>query len=680
MDKPFFLDKTVVFSQIPLFFDLTTKEKDLVFESSEVISYKPGDIIYRQGNAPDAFFCILTGRVQIFSQKDGTEETLEFITRGKYFGFISLLTGEPHSVSARAVNDTLIIRIPRENFEKILKQIPRLAIDLSQMLSRRLKRKDLHPKSIFESTLVSIYGDALIADDAALYALNLAVSLKKEAGKKVILVDLKPESSAIWKVLNIPSSACFLAWEQFFHPQDVFRKVIHSEAGVDVLGVCSPLRGTGDIAPLVALLTTLVNDYHYCLLHVPADFGPEAFKILYQSDIVHLLAAPVPDSVRKLSRLFEMSGLLEKVRRKKLRLLIVEEKNVHGRGKTLSVCQEETLFHLPVFATLPPQREGEPFLISSDPLTPYAHAIRRIARQMGEVIVGLALGSGSAMGLSHIGVLQILEEEGINVDMLAGSSIGALFGAFWTAGYSAGEIQTIVLKNNKTRYLLGLDDLMFPLRGIIRGHHVRSFLKRYLGNKTFCDVRMPFRVVACDARTMQQTVFESGKLIDAVMASISIPGIFAPYGLAGKYYLDGGIVNPLPSDVLVNAGAKKVIAVNVLPSPEEIARTYELNVQKRVKPDFVKQGVLRYPWFCLKHKVQEWMDPNLFGLIVSTVQSMEFLMAQLRCMDQLDICLHPDMTGVIWSDFEHAEDLIARGRRETMAHMDQIKRLISNPQ
>jgi CRP-like cAMP-binding protein len=123
------------------------------------LTIKAGEIIYRQGDPPDAFYCIISGRVEVFVEKGGHCDTLEHIHRGKYFGFISLLTGEPHSVSARAVNDTVMARIPGIKFKEILHRIPRLAIDLSQMLSRRLKRRDLHPKTIFESTVVSFFGD-----------------------------------------------------------------------------------------------------------------------------------------------------------------------------------------------------------------------------------------------------------------------------------------------------------------------------------------------------------------------------------------------------------------------------------------------------------------------------------------------------------------------------------------
>jgi len=678
MEQPTLLfDKALIFRHIPLFSGLNPFERRMVFDALEIVDYKSGETIYRQGDPPDAFYCIISGRVEVFVEKAGHPETLEHIHRGKYFGFISLLTGEPHSVSARAVNDTVMARIPADKFKAILHRIPRLAIDLSRMLSRRLKRRDLHPKSIFESTIVSFFGDALTKNDTALYALNLAIGLKEQTAKKVVLVDFSGGDSLIRGVLGLGPSASILPKDLVYHPTRIFEFVLHPQAGIDVLFVEAKAAGTTNVAAFISLATTLVNDYHFCLVHLPCDFGPQAFKILAQSDVVHLVMTPHADALRKMSRLLDMTGLsCDSSFRKKMRLLIVEKKEAHSKGRQFSACMEESVFHLPVYATLPPQGIDRPFLVLGHPLDPYSRVIRRVARQMGEVLVGLAFGSGSAMGLAHIGVMQVIEEEGIPVDLVSGSSIGAMFGAFWAAGYSAGEIQTIVLKNNKKSYLFGFDDLMMPLRGLIRGRHVRSFLKRYLGDKTFYDLKMPFRVVACDCRSMRQVVFDSGRLVDAIMASISIPGVFAPHAVGGRFYIDGGIINPLPTDVLVEAGAKKIIAVNVLPSPEEIERTYDLLQKKRVRPDFKKQGLWHYPWFYFRDRFHEWLDPNIFGIIVSTVQSMEYLLAQVSSLGQSDVVLHPDMTGISWSCFEHAEELISRGRQEARRCLPQIRSLV----
>lgn len=677
MDKPPILfDKSLILRHIPLFSGLNFFERKLILNSLEVVEYKKSEIIYREGDPPDAIYCIISGRVEVFTERAGHEEVLEYITRGKYFGFISLLTGEPHSVSARAVNDTVIARIPTQSFGVILKNIPRLAIDLSQMLSRRLKRKDLHPKSIFESTIIAVYGAGPMNAEASLYALNLSLGLRKETQKKVVFVLACADDPFVCDLVKIPPDVGFSATGRFFRSEDVSKNIFHHDKGIDVLRIpCAPDRKP-EASFLISLVTMLINDYHFCVVHLPPELGAEAFKMLAQSDTVHLLLNPDAGFIKKARSELESSGVLDdKEVRKKIKLLVVEDPVFHGKGPQLSLEEEASLFHQPIYATLPSSREGRMSLMAQDDKDPYCKTIRRISRQVGEVLVGIALGSGSAMGMAQVGVLKVLEEENIPVDIVAGCSIGAFIGALWCCGYSAKEVEAIILANNKRKYLFGLDDLTFPLHGLIRGKHIQTFLKRYLGEKTFYEIKRPFKVVACDCMSMRQVIFDSGRLLDAVMASISIPGVFVPYKIAGRYYIDGGILNPLPTDVLVEAGAKKILAVNVLPSGDEIERTYELMKDKEAealkKPFFFKK--LKEAYFKKKACM---MQPNIFDVIISSVQSFEYSLAQLSGLSQADVMLHPDMVDVSWSAFERAKELIQRGEEETRSRLPEIRDLI----
>ncbi len=222
----------------------------------------------------------------------------------------------------------------------------------------------------------------------------------------------------------------------------------------------------------------------------------------------------------------------------------------------------------------------------------------------------------------------------------------------------------------------GWNDLTFPLHGLIQGNYIRAFLNKYLKDKTFYDIQRPLKIVACDCLTMRQVVFDSGRLIDAVMASVSIPGVFQPYKIADHYYIDGGILNPLPTDVLVDAGARKIIAVNVLPSPEEIERTREL-ITKRALLEAARRSPFKKAVSLIQHKQEGFLKPNIFDVIVSSVQSMEYALAQLSSLSQSDVTLHPDMTAMFWSAFDHAPDLIKRGEEETLLHLSQIKELVA---
>ena len=655
MDRPSLLfDKSLVLRYIPLFNGLNFFERKIICGALEIVEVKRSQMIYAQGSPQDAFYCILSGRVEIFIDKDGRQETLEYIHRGKYFGFISLLTGEPHSVNARAVNDTVLAKISQRDFNAILKSIPRLAIDLSQMLSRRLKRKDIHPKSIFESTIVSVYSDDVDLLDSSLYTLNLALALKRQTKKQVIVVDAAAKGGVVCEALQLGSCSGFLPPGKFFHAEDVNSKIIRHQKGIDVLRVSFDEQKKFDTALLVSILTLLANDYHYCIVVLTSDSAPEVFKVLSQSDVVHLLVAPDASSVKQMFAAMDKSGVWQDSElKKKIKLILFEEGDTHGKGAQLRGEEEAALLHQPIFATLPRPHKHGFFFAQDDSLDPYSKAIRRIARQMGEVLVGLALGSGSAMGLSHIGVLKVLEREGIPIDVVCGSSMGALIGALWCAGFTAFEVENIILKNKNKKYLFGVDDLAFPIHGLIRGKHVHNFLKRYLGELTFCDIKRPFKVVATDCVSMKQVVFDSGKLVDAVMASVSLPGVFVPYKIADHYYIDGGILDPLPTDVLVESGAKRIISVNVLPSPDDIERTSGIKNKGRLE------------------------RPNIFDVIVSSVQSIEYLLAQMSGLSQSDVILHPDTTAVSWADFEKAKDLIKRGEEEAFLHLKEIRELVS---
>lgn len=680
MDRPAYLfDKSLIFSQTPLFAGLNFFERKLVFDSLEIGEFKKSQVVYHQGSPADAFYCIISGRVGIFIEKEGREELLEYIHRGKYFGFISLLTGEPHSVCARAVNDTVVAKISKEDFNAILKRIPRLAIELSRMLSRRLKRKDFHPKSIFESTIIATFSDETIGFESSCYALNLALGLRRETQKKVVLVDVDIPDSAICESLGIDRSLGFFAAQPLFNTEEVFKKIIRHTSGIDVLRILSKKDIKPSVPLLISLLTMLVNDYHYCIFPLSSDFGAEAFKILAQSDLVHLIVAPDPQSLRRTSQIMEVCQVwTDPELKKKIKLIILEEPKIHGKGPKLSSEEEAALFHQPIFATLPPLEAKKPFLIKADFKDPYSKTIRRISRQVGDILVGLALGSGSAMGLAHIGILKVLEKEGIPVDIVCGSSIGALIGALWCSGYSAKEVEHIILENKDKKYFFSLDDLTLSVRGLTKGKHVYRFLKKYLNNKTFCDLKRPFRVVACDYLSMKQVVFDSGRLIDAVLASISIPGVFQPYKIRDRYYIDGGILNPLPTDVLVRYGAEKIISVNVLPSPDEIERTNEL-FKRQSSHVNINWPLLKKIVLLAKNKIRDILKPNIFDILVLSTQSSEYLLAQLNSLSQSDVALHPDMTAVSWAAFDEAAEIIKRGEEEARLHLSEIKELVNQP-
>ena len=175
--------------------------------------------------------------------------------------------------------------------------------------------------------------------------------------------------------------------------------------------------------------------------------------------------------------------------------------------------------------------------------------------------VGVALGSGSARGLAHIGVLRALQEAGINVHCVAGTSMGAVVGAV----YASGKIERMAerLANLDWAGIVALLDPVFPRSGLIDGQRVAEFVRAHVPGALIEDLALPFAAVATDWETGAEVVAQSGDLTEAVRASIAVPGIVTPVRSNGRLLVDGGLVNPVPVSVARALGAEVVIAVDL---------------------------------------------------------------------------------------------------------------------
>ena len=178
--------------------------------------------------------------------------------------------------------------------------------------------------------------------------------------------------------------------------------------------------------------------------------------------------------------------------------------------------------------------------------------------------VGLALSGGGARGLAHIGVLEILEREGVPIDYLAGTSMGGVIAAGYAAGLSPDFLEQEALRMASLRRLLALADPSRPWRGFFEGRKVRAYLIGHLGDRTFDDLRLPLALVAVDLNDGREVILRDGQVVDAVRATISLPGVFTPVERDGQLLVDGGLLNSLPADVVRGMGADAVVAVDVL--------------------------------------------------------------------------------------------------------------------
>jgi len=183
--------------------------------------------------------------------------------------------------------------------------------------------------------------------------------------------------------------------------------------------------------------------------------------------------------------------------------------------------------------------------------------------------IGLALGSGSARGLAHIGVLKVFEKERIPINAISGSSMGALIGGLYAAGMPLAELESIALKVTRRAVLAYIDPIP-SLKGLMVGKKIEEMLRSFIGNKDFSEVRIPLAIVATDILTGEELVFkDTGGVVDAIRASISIPVVFVPVRVGARTLVDGGVVNPVPVDAVISLDPRAVpVAVSVIPKVE----------------------------------------------------------------------------------------------------------------
>jgi len=173
--------------------------------------------------------------------------------------------------------------------------------------------------------------------------------------------------------------------------------------------------------------------------------------------------------------------------------------------------------------------------------------------------IGLALGSGGARGFAHIGVLKVLEKNKIPIDMIAGTSMGALIGAFYSNEPNSKKLEKDTLSEEWKK----LFDYTFSRSGLMKGNKIEEFLEKKLDGISFKELKIPLFVTAFDIDNNQEVIFHKGNVAKAVRASISIPGLFFPVENKKRILVDGGVIDPIPSEILRKNGADIIIAVNV---------------------------------------------------------------------------------------------------------------------
>lgn len=251
--------------------------------------------------------------------------------------------------------------------------------------------------------------------------------------------------------------------------------------------------------------------------------------------------------------------------------------------------------------------------------------------------IGLALGGGAARGFAHIGVIKALEREGIQIDVVAGTSAGSLVGALYASGLNGAQLQALGQSMDEAE----IADWTLSLRGVIKGEALENYVNKTLGNRLLQNMRRPFIAVATDYYSGEAVYFQRGNTGQAVRASSSIPGIFAAVQIDDKKYVDGGLVSPVPAFAAKKLGADFVIAIDISARPNIGA------------------------------------SDSLAASLNQTIAIMGQGLRREELAKHADFVFHPPIDGVSSGDFTARNSLIVISERALLAKITELKEKIN---
>ncbi len=301
----------------------------------------------------------------------------------------------------------------------------------------------------------------------------------------------------------------------------------------------------------------------------------------------------------------------------------------------------------------------------------------------------LALGGGGAPGLAHIGVLQVLEENAIPVRAIAGTSIGAEIGAFAASGMSINDLAAIALAFDwKQTMQLFMPDL--PTGGLVSGVNIVDFLEGWLGVQLIQDLTMGYVAIATDLESGEQIILDRGHLVNAVRASISVPGLLSPYNSGSRLLTDGGVVNPLPFDVARERFGGPVVAVAVhggvrhlQDQPQSAAPQWPVRARQ----------LLDQSWMARVPGMRAWLEAQLNNHANNSADSIDW--SARRVLDRVvniteaeivrlraalnppDLMLTPKVGHIGLIEFYRAQDAITAGRRAAEESLPELRLLLT---
>jgi predicted acylesterase/phospholipase RssA/CRP-like cAMP-binding protein len=584
---------TAFLAGIPLFAALDENIRLELAVELEPVNVAAGEMIFRQGDAGDGLFLVVSGRLRVSVAADGPERALYDIGRGAIVGEMALLTDRPRAATVQAVRDSDLLLLRVSSFRSLLERSPALVSGVIRLLADRL-----------------LAVDRLLAEDRP---------LAPSPGARTIAVACAGQD---YQTAVMVSSILVLELERMGSVTRVDAEVVER-----ALGRGAAQRGPGDPgrAELVGWLHAVERD-HDRVIYLPDGQDTAWSRLcLSQSDVV-LLAALAQDDPSLGA--VEARALATESLRCELALLHMAEPS--GTARWLERRPVADHHHLRS------TRPGD---------------AARLARMLTGRACGLVLGGGGARGLAHIGVIRALEEAGVPIDVVGGTSMGAIVAGLCARGMDDAERvrrMTSVARNGRRLLTPTL-----PLVALSAGRYLDQILTEHETEVPIEDLPLRFYCISANLTRAEGVVHERGPLWPAIRASLALPGIFPPVYAAGDLLIDGAAIDNVPVDVMRGrVGGGSIVAVDVSPDVEPLT--------------IAPFGPGLSGWRVLGRRLNPFATPQpVPGIadVLSRSTGLSQVRSRRALEDRVDLLLRPPVAGLGVLDFKGGIALFETGYR-----------------
>ncbi len=633
--------------KVPLFSSIPPEQINEIADLFKRETYRKDEVICCHGDPGDSMYVIRSGIVSVFKEIDGKEVYVSDLKRGGFFGEISLLSDESRNATVRVSLDTTVYCLTKANFEILIKSNKSIGLYLSRYYAKRMLLEEKNQpgkKNVPVFYAVSATGPDLGVSHF-LYTVSFHIS--DESEKRVLVIEPHLEPERIMEKYGLSRIVCpdpdlfALLPENSYRTEDIHW--FYHESGFTVLQLNKGFSDRlSEVLPV--MMEELQQNYDIIFVNLSHYLTSMEKLFVRLCDRTLLLMHNTYETIENVKKRL---GELEQICGASAFLGRIRSGVSHLYGQKGIPRQEMKIrLNLPETPNIWVDRSDEAFndKIDTHKCFPVKGA-RAVAREIAGIRLGIAFGAGAARGWAHIGVLKVLEDAGIHIDMISGASMGALVGGIYAATASVKELKksTIDLLPTKLAARKKIFDYTFPIQGFLKGGKAANMVRTAVNKADFLDLKIPAYLIGVDIIKGEEVVLEKGDVTDAIRSSISIPAIFSPYRHKGRWMVDGGLLNPVPVDVLLRKGADMVIAVCIEPRnggrgeeskapgiKEMVSRTISI-VHGRATGDFAKNA---------------------------------------------DIVLYPDVKDHAWDDFHKGIALMRYGMEECYERLDEIKKMI----